>query len=314
MYRRTLKRILLGWFILLIVIAILGRVSMAASNAGRTAADFLLIGVGARAAGMGNAFTAVCDGANAAYWNPSGLTELEKGEVLLGHFSWFQDITMQHGAVAYRMNDKTSVAFSMNYLGYGSIDGRDVNGQETGEITAYDWFGAVSLGFNAGSNLTLGLTGKFINQKLDELNGSTYALDLATKYYYDRFTVALVMANIGPDMKFEGVNERIPSSGRIGLGFYPFNESFLTSLEFEKRFYGSSVIRHGFEYGYQDQYFLRAGYNYYPGDDSRTFGTGLSLGAGVRFKHVQIDYAYTTQEKYTSEDLHRFSLMFEFGR
>jgi len=93
---RTLRRIILGWVLLIIVVALIGKVSVAASNAGRTAADFLLIGVGARAAGMGGAYTVVSEGALASYWNPAGLSDVEGGEVVLGHFSWFQDITMEH--------------------------------------------------------------------------------------------------------------------------------------------------------------------------------------------------------------------------
>ncbi len=39
------------------------------------------IGAGARAAGMGNAFTAVADDATAASWNPAGLVQLERPEL-----------------------------------------------------------------------------------------------------------------------------------------------------------------------------------------------------------------------------------------
>jgi len=76
------------------VVALIGKVSVAASNAGRTAVDFLLIGVGARAAGMGGVYTAVSKDTPASYWNPAGLSGGEGGEVVLGHFSWFQDITL----------------------------------------------------------------------------------------------------------------------------------------------------------------------------------------------------------------------------
>ena len=115
MQHRTLRRIILGWVFLIIVVALIGKVSVAASNAGRTSADFLLIGVGARAAGMGGAYTAVSEGAPASYWNPAGLSGGEGGEVVLGHFSWFQDITMEHGTLAYQINDKTALAASVTF-------------------------------------------------------------------------------------------------------------------------------------------------------------------------------------------------------
>jgi len=37
---------------------------------------FLRMGVGARALGMGGAFTAIADDPSAAYWNPSGLAQI----------------------------------------------------------------------------------------------------------------------------------------------------------------------------------------------------------------------------------------------
>ena len=43
------------------------------SKVGTTAAQFLKIGVGARAIGMGGAFVAVADDATAIYWNPAGI-------------------------------------------------------------------------------------------------------------------------------------------------------------------------------------------------------------------------------------------------
>ena len=48
---------------------------------GTTAAQFLTLGVGARSLGMGEAYMAVADGADAAYWNPGGLAVLTRPEL-----------------------------------------------------------------------------------------------------------------------------------------------------------------------------------------------------------------------------------------
>ena len=51
----------------------------------RYTADFLTLGVGARALAMGGAGTALSDNAYAPYWNPAGLGQLTRYEVSFMH-------------------------------------------------------------------------------------------------------------------------------------------------------------------------------------------------------------------------------------
>jgi hypothetical protein len=53
------------------------------------AAEFLKIGVGARALGMGGSFVSLSDDASATYWNPAGLVQLESREAMGMHASQF---------------------------------------------------------------------------------------------------------------------------------------------------------------------------------------------------------------------------------
>jgi len=59
------------------------------------AGEFLRVGPGARALGMGGAFLAVADDATAGYWNPAGLTYLESNSLLYMHAE------EQHSQVGY---------------------------------------------------------------------------------------------------------------------------------------------------------------------------------------------------------------------
>ncbi len=314
MRHRTLRRIIYGWVFLIIVVALIGKVSVAASNGGRTAADFLLIGVGAKAAGMGGAYTAVSNGAVASYWNPAGLSGVEGGELVLGHFSWFQDITLEHGTLAYQIKDKTAVAASITFLNYGQIDACDADGVAAGEIAAYDWCGALSVGMRTDYNVSFGLSGKFINQKLDNLNASAFGADLGVKYQTERLALAAVIANVGTDMGFDGIKERLPTTARLAVAAHPFSERFMTALELEKKIFGGTVIRNGFEINFSDQYYLRTGYSYHPTHEERAFGSGVSIGAGVRFTWGEVDYAFTPKEQYSSETLHRLSFVLKFNQ
>ncbi len=69
---------------LFILIVLIG-VSALNLFAGRYAGDFMNIGAGVRALGMGGAFAAVSNDGSAIYWNPSGISQLRSSEVSAMH-------------------------------------------------------------------------------------------------------------------------------------------------------------------------------------------------------------------------------------
>ncbi len=314
MHIKMIKRILTVWVLLMVLVAVFGKVSIAASDAGQTSADFLLIGVGAGAAGMGGAYSAVAQGANSAYWNPAALTSTERPEFSLSHFAWYQDINLEHGAFAFPVSEKLSLGASITFLDYGTIDGYDATGASIGEVSSYDWQGGISAGYRLNDDWSVGVTAKFVNQKLADVSASTLAGDLGVRYEASKFTVAAVLANYGSSVKFDQYNEKLPSVARVAVSAAPFGERFMTAVDVEKKIYGDITIRHGIEVNFEHRYFIRGGYNYYPSDDVRPFGSGMSFGAGLRFSGAGLDYAYTPKDSYTSDDLHRFSLTIGLGK
>ncbi|MBD3403302.1 PorV/PorQ family protein [candidate division GN15 bacterium] len=314
MIRKTIDKIVFGWVILLILAALIGDVTFAASDGGRTAADFLQIGVGARSAGMGNAYSAVSDGAEASYWNPAGMSGLQDYEVSFSHFAWYQDVTLEQGSFAFPVNDRVVMAASIIYLDYGSIEGYDASNNSIGDITAYDWAGGLSIGYTVSDAFAVGLTGKYINQKFDETSGSAFAADLGATYRTGRLTFAAVASNLGGSMTFENESEDLPSSLRLGVAYAPPIQGVRASFELDNRFHGASVLRNGVEVNFYERYFLRTGYDVDLDGEEHAFDDGLSFGAGVRLGAAAIDYAYSLKDQYSSEDVHRFSVLFRFGR
>jgi len=314
MIRTHISRIVFAWVAIIIIVALFGDVSIAATDAGRTSADFLLIGSGARAAGMAGAYSAVSEGAITAHWNPSGLANLEHTEVALGHFAWFQDITVEQAAVAFPVGDRLTMATSITFVNYGTIEGYDLSGAATGELSAYDLAGGVSLGYFVRDDLAIGVTAKYINQRLDVYTASAFALDLGLRYELPRVSLAAVLTNIGTKLKFDEQAENLPSAVKLGVAARPLDAGLVTSLELEKRIHGDFLIRQGFELGFDDKYFLRTGYDYLPSQNGRMLATGITMGAGVKLGFAEFDYAYTPNDKSTTEDLHRFSVVFPFNR
>jgi hypothetical protein len=310
----TIKRIIVLWVVLIALSALFGKVTLAASDAGRTAANFLQIGVGAQSAGMGGAYSAVTEGVSSVYWNPAGLANMSGSQISLTHFSWYQDVKLNHGAIAVPINEKLTFAVGATHLDYGTIDGYDQTGLPTGQISSYDFAGSFSIGWAINDRLSIGGTAKYINQKLADLNVTGVAGDLGALYRMPRVTFAAVISNVGPFLKYDKQSEHLPTSGRLAIAVTPFGESFMTAFEFEKPQIGDVSLKQGFEYNYNHQYFVRAGYNYYPGREVMNFGTGPTFGAGVKFNRASLDYAYTPKDTHTSDDLHRFSLTLFLGR
>jgi hypothetical protein len=86
------------------------------------AGEFLRIGVGARALGMGEAFVAVADDASAPYWNPAGLVNLAERQVLFMHAEQFGD-AINHDFISFAMplDEEGAVGVSVIRMGVDNI-------------------------------------------------------------------------------------------------------------------------------------------------------------------------------------------------
>ncbi len=156
--------------------------------------------------------------------------------------------------------------------------------------------------------LFFGVNMKYFNSTLvEEYFASTFAFDLGflytqkTKRYQKRFlSFGLVLKNLGFPYRYEHQKEPLPLSLQLGgsYGFtFPEGNSLLFCLDimvpkesFSKKikftFKQSDVNPHlGIEYGYNNLFFLQAGYKF--GYDIE----GITLGIGIKYERFLLGYA-----------------------
>jgi hypothetical protein len=101
----------------------MGGMGLFAQDAPKYSNEFLAIGVGARALGMGYAYHSVADDVTSGYWNPAGLTGV-KGDLQIGamHSEYFAGIAKyDYLGVAKKIDDKSALAISFIRFGVDNI-------------------------------------------------------------------------------------------------------------------------------------------------------------------------------------------------
>ena len=158
--------------------------SFALTKVGTTAAQFLKIGVGSRAQGMGGAFVAVADDISALYWNPAGIANLKGSEAMFMHTEWLADISYDFGAVALNLGPYGVIGISLSATSMAEMKVRtEMKPEGTGE-----WFdaGDISAGLAYARALTdrfsIGGNVKWIRQSIWHMAANTVAFDIGTLF------------------------------------------------------------------------------------------------------------------------------------
>src|SRR5213075_423349 len=102
-----MRRSLASFFLLFAILPTLAYTAARAKYAG----EFIAIGVGGRAFGLGGAYVAVANDVTAGYWNPAGLSRLNYPQFTLMHDEQFGGlINYDYGAVAFPAGANASLA------------------------------------------------------------------------------------------------------------------------------------------------------------------------------------------------------------
>lgn len=286
------------------------------SKTGTTAASFLEIEVGARAIGMGGAFTATANDITAIYWNPAGLATLKQGEASFIHAQWLADVRFDHVAAVVPVTPEIWVGGFVSAVTMGEMEVRTIEYPDgTGEFfQANDLAVGLSGAWRLTDRLTVGGNGKYISEKIWHMSASTMALDLGLLFVtpFKDVRLGMSVSNFGPDMQMTGRdtriyydldpnspgnNDRIPANletekwplpliFRVGLAGELLQNKFgrLTlALDAVHPNDNHEYLNVGGEFSYRDWAYLRAGWKTLFLTDTEQ---GLTAGAGIRYRLV----------------------------
>jgi hypothetical protein len=285
--------------------------SIWASSPGTTSAQILKLGVGARAIGMGEAYTALADDVSSLYWNPAGLALMQERQASFMYDQAYKDLKFSNGAIGLPL-ENGALAGSISYLNYGSIAGYDTNGVAIGEQKAYDAVGTLGAAW-LGNQWSAGVNVKGIKEKLADESANGFAFDTGVNVIYPKpvlggtIRLAGVVQNLGGGIKFLQQSDPLPTDWKVGVAAVQMLDRKLNlALDYGKPRDDTSTISAGAEYWINRYIALRGGFI-----NNHTVGSGFRAGLGLRIKGVSFDYAYQGQGELGLS--HRYELSFRFG-
>jgi hypothetical protein len=310
---------------------------------GQSTMDFLLVGTSPKACALGEAFTAAGVGSESMFYNPAGLTEMQKDfDVNINYTQWIADINYLSGGIAWNLGNNGVVGLNLLTVNYGTIYGTsllptgdnnpdDINrgyidNGNLSNVNAYavglSYARAISTAFSIGGTV------KFVGQNLgSSLLASGMKENNATKLVFDAgvmyrttfksFRFGMDIRNFSTTIKRELVEEQLPLLFSLGAAMNLFelvNEEYAKTnfLNFSVDFLHpnnySERVNLGLEYIIFNMVSLR--YGYQTNHDLATWSAGAGFNTSLSDYDVEVNYSFSKMDIFSN--VNRLSLKFSF--
>ncbi len=273
-----------------------------------TGSSYLRFPLTARSASLGETLVAEPRSIGSAGINPANLFRTTGGEILLTHTSWGQDVQTEYFSAGYAMSFGT-VGVSLLSSSIPNIEIRDNPGQALGTFSARSAYLQASYATSIDSTVRIGVSGKFLYDKLYVEESSGYAFDVGILYEspIPGLLAGLSASNVGNMGQFVNQRSDLPVQVRMGIAYRFAVEQFdvLVASQFTREGQQLNNSAHlGLELNYRQMLALRIGYQ--TGYEARS----LSAGFGLQYEWIKIDYAYIPF-LYDLGNAHLFTLGFD---
>lgn len=299
---------------------------------GKYTYQFLNLVTSPRQAALGGKIVTLYDyDVNQAIFNPATINPEMDNHLSANYGNYYGEVTYGTAAYAYTW-DRHVQTFHMgvNYVNYGTFEGRDEMGLLTGDFTGSEI--AISFGYSYNipwTDIYLGANAKVISSTLESYNSFGLAADIGAIYIDEDndINIGLSLRNMGSQITtYAGQYEPIPFEIIAGISQEMENvplrwhitlenlqqwniafsnpnrseESIDGEVTEEKVSFFNNALRHvilGAELFPGKAFNLRVGYNFRRGEelrivDQRNF-SGISAGLSLRFNKLRFDYSYS---------------------
>lgn len=290
--------------------------------------DFLRMGVGARAMGMGNAYNAMEGDIFSSYYNPAGLASIHGKQLALSHRYMTMDRYFTHLALGGKIGPDASFAFSWIGAGTEEIQGRDLNGNRTGNLKdSRNSFG-VSFSKNINRYVAIGITPKLSLWKLADDDARAFGADVGILVRpLECLNAAFVVRDINSRFTWESKRwgdvigaadgqamekeDKFPLYYTFGAAWTGIGDRLVISGMVESVEDNPAGFDFGASYAVNRLFTVRGGVYNYTRTDGLDFGS-VTGGFSLRVTGtIAFDYTFAS-DSVENDRLHLFSLLLSY--
>lgn len=194
-------------FLILFSVTMAPRIGFSQSLAPKYSNEFLSIGVGARALGMGGAQVAATHDVTSAYWNPAALMGIQhKYEFTLMHSEYFAGVA-QYDYLGFSTNIKSESQVAVSLIRFGVDDIPDtrflydangaLNYNNIQFFNAADYALLLSYARDLSDHFKVGMNAKVIHRNVGKFAQAWgFGLDVGGIYIKEKLTLGLMVRDI----------------------------------------------------------------------------------------------------------------------
>ena len=286
------------------------------SKSGTAGLQFLKIGVGAREASMGEAFTSLSNDVNSVFWNVAGIGFITNRQITFSHAEWLVESSHDAFVISFPIRSfvlaVSGISFQIKEFEETTV--LDPNG--TGNMVgAGDYLVGFALARRFTDKLTIGMQMKYAQETLDNRSFSNVLFDIGTIYYtgFHDLKLAFSLQHFGPDMRLADQQFRMPLLFRIGASDRIFSSGMhklVVSTDLVHPTDANEWLNVGAEYKFLDILALRSGLQVNDKEERFTAGFGLQVPQKRKLR-TSFDYAYVAFGEIFGAT-HRFTVALSF--